>query len=121
IIHKLEQVYGDTDGEEKKITKWFLSTAYYFAYQTNKDSDNAVLLLEKAADYSPLTEKELAYSSNYDVVFLKGKKSYKEEYLDVLSSTQDKAIVLQHRSEEHTSELQSRENLVCRHLLEKTT
>src|SRR5690606_25217068 len=96
IIHKLEQVYGDTDGEEKKITKWFLSTAYYFAYQTNKDSDNAVLLLEKAADYSPLTEKELAYSSNYDVVFLKGKKSYKEEYLDVLSSTQDKAIVLQH-------------------------
>lgn len=96
IIHKLEQVYGDTEGEEKKITKWFLSTAYYFAYQTNKDADSAVLLLEKAADYSPLTEKELAYSSNYDVAFLKGKKSYKEEYLDVLSSTQDKTIVLQH-------------------------
>src|SRR5690606_39593160 len=29
------------------------------------------------------------------------------------------ALVLQRRSEEHTSELQSRENLVCRLLLEK--
>src|SRR5690606_40833839 len=29
------------------------------------------------------------------------------------------AIVVLHRSEEHTSELQSRENLVCRLLLEK--
>src|SRR5690606_41824322 len=29
------------------------------------------------------------------------------------------ACLLQHRSEEHTSELQSRENLVCRLLLEK--
>src|SRR5690606_41553862 len=28
-------------------------------------------------------------------------------------------VVLHHRSEEHTSELQSRENLVCRLLLEK--
>src|SRR5690606_41773313 len=30
-----------------------------------------------------------------------------------------RAVVCQHRSEEHTSELQSRENLVCRLLLEK--
>src|SRR5690606_41137047 len=28
-------------------------------------------------------------------------------------------VVVEHRSEEHTSELQSRENLVCRLLLEK--
>src|SRR5690606_41669962 len=33
--------------------------------------------------------------------------------------TQRTSDQLQHRSEEHTSELQSRENLVCRLLLEK--
>src|SRR5690606_41214988 len=31
----------------------------------------------------------------------------------------DDELVINHRSEEHTSELQSRENLVCRLLLEK--
>src|SRR5690349_23726587 len=32
---------------------------------------------------------------------------------------QDEALLLPHRSEEHTSELQSRRDLVCRLLLEK--
>src|SRR5690606_25839129 len=32
---------------------------------------------------------------------------------------QDSIVITQERSEEHTSELQSRENLVCRLLLEK--
>src|SRR5688572_20387405 len=34
-------------------------------------------------------------------------------------STRDGHLVLMHRSEEHTSELQSQSNLVCRLLLEK--
>src|SRR5690606_32444011 len=33
--------------------------------------------------------------------------------------TANKALLAKHRSEEHTSELQSRENIVCRLLLEK--
>src|SRR5690606_40217186 len=33
--------------------------------------------------------------------------------------TRQRIVDMQHRSEEHTSELQSRENLVCRLLLEK--
>src|SRR5207302_11237966 len=37
-----------------------------------------------------------------------------------LSSDQQSVIAPVRRSEEHTSELQSRENLVCRLLLEKT-
>src|SRR5690606_40833381 len=44
--------------------------------------------------------------------------------LDVRSRTRmvfiDGKLVFERRSEEHTSELQSRENLVCRLLLEKT-
>src|SRR3712207_8587511 len=37
----------------------------------------------------------------------------------VAVSTQETAIVIKERSEEHTSELQSRQYLVCRLLLEK--
>src|SRR5690606_41367823 len=38
---------------------------------------------------------------------------------EVLSQALDAALAIEDRSEEHTSELQSRENLVCRLLLEK--
>src|SRR5436309_5843729 len=38
---------------------------------------------------------------------------------EVVCPTRAQQIVFQERSEEHTSELQSRENLVCRLLLEK--
>src|SRR5690606_39517383 len=38
---------------------------------------------------------------------------------EVIEGTRRRAIALVARSEEHTSELQSRENLVCRLLLEK--
>src|SRR5690606_40227814 len=39
--------------------------------------------------------------------------------IDVNAATRKGIIVMNARSEEHTSELQSRENLVCRLLLEK--
>src|SRR5690606_41621351 len=39
--------------------------------------------------------------------------------LDATTATALRAVVMAARSEEHTSELQSRENLVCRLLLEK--
>src|SRR5690606_41719919 len=45
-----------------------------------------------------------------------------EEFADIIKNTEDSAEKtngLVYRSEEHTSELQSRENLVCRLLLEK--
>src|SRR5690606_6184283 len=41
------------------------------------------------------------------------------EMLNSINSTADSALPTPMRSEEHTSELQSRENLVCRLLLEK--
>src|SRR5207302_8889018 len=41
-----------------------------------------------------------------------------QEFL-VLGGKSEKLLIEQDRSEEHTSELQSRENLVCRLLLEK--
>src|SRR5690606_42098312 len=44
---------------------------------------------------------------------------YSEEADLVLSIVGDSSKLLHPRSEEHTSELQSRENLVCRLLLEK--
>src|SRR5690606_39520299 len=42
-----------------------------------------------------------------------------ERVIEILDEQQEDAGLLQIRSEEHTSELQSRENLVCRLLLEK--
>src|SRR3712207_7956174 len=42
-----------------------------------------------------------------------------EDPIGVLLRRRDEARALEHRSEEHTSELQSRQYLVCRLLLEK--
>src|SRR5690606_41357451 len=56
---------------------------------------------------------------------LQGQPSLGEELLDQLGvvdhleETAQGAVLVLERSEEHTSELQSRENLVCRLLLEK--
>src|SRR5690606_41222969 len=59
-----------------------------------------------------------------DVQFLAGRREMQAELLRVVDAMQavGRQIVLtsdRPRSEEHTSELQSRENLVCRLLLEK--
>src|SRR3712207_8459282 len=41
--------------------------------------------------------------------------------IELVRQLPEQPFVLDHRSEEHTSELQSRQYLVCRLLLEKTT
>src|SRR5690349_22555525 len=46
-------------------------------------------------------------------------KHFAQWPIDVVLSTGPGALILSHRSEEHTSELQSRRDLVCRLLLEK--
>src|SRR5690606_39425750 len=57
-----------------------------------------------------LTRNNMSSSIAYGKVFADGKVNFTAN----MSHRQDMA-----RSEEHTSELQSRENLVCRRLLEK--
>src|SRR5699024_12640198 len=43
------------------------------------------------------------------------------KYITECNERNDRCLTLEHRSEEHTSELQSRFDLVCRLLLEKKT
>src|SRR5690606_41502053 len=50
-----------------------------------------------------------------------GENGLLQAYLELLHIPQTSCDFYQARSEEHTSELQSRENLVCRLLLEKNT
>src|SRR3712207_7873502 len=59
---------------------------------------------------------------------LKGNKAdprWRERYItgdlhtSIIKTVKGRTVMMQHRSEEHTSELQSRQYLVCRLLLEK--
>src|SRR5690606_40396157 len=49
----------------------------------------------------------------------KVKEAEKKDWMQEINNLNFSELPDQERSEEHTSELQSRENLVCRHLLEK--
>ena len=97
IITRLTTVYEQSSGAEQKINKSHLATAHYFTYLATKNfnPNHALVHLEKASEYSPSNERELEYSSNYDIMFLNGKKSYTEDYLTVLSTNGDKDIALQ--------------------------
>src|SRR5690606_40346679 len=66
----------------------------------------------KRINMPPLKHKEV-HSMVYDIMNDKQRKDF-EEFLET-----DFSFEIPKRSEEHTSELQSRENLVCRLLLEK--
>src|SRR3712207_8662509 len=44
-----------------------------------------------------------------------------EDIMNIIDKEKPEGVILQFRSEEHTSELQSRQYLVCRLLLEKKT
>src|SRR5690606_41278238 len=59
------------------------------------------------------------YSHALEVPFLTGRQAYPEPDVTVQGGMLAKISSIYPRSEEHTSELQSRENLVCRLLLEK--
>src|SRR5690606_41503672 len=85
-----------------------------FPYTTLFRSARGILVFDQFATY--ITTLPFAHVRSFDVigsqlVFLKGDALHSYD----LQSFQEKIL----RSEEHTSELQSRENLVCRLLLEK--
>src|SRR3989449_2987531 len=61
---------------------------------------------------------DMAKLEKVDVVVV-GAGASGSVYAAVLARTGKKVVVLEQRSEEHTSELQSRLHLVCRLLLEK--
>src|SRR5690606_40199613 len=60
-----------------------------------------------------------AIDSSYTQAMLKLEAEY-PEYVHLMTGLHPTSVNQNFRSEEHTSELQSRENLVCRLLLEKT-
>src|SRR3712207_7416794 len=80
-----------------------------FPYTTLFRSDPTIVVVAGALSSTGVTQPDLAVD---DMTYLKAMYEYNDgeikEYLDA-----------QGRSEEHTSELQSRQYLVCRLLLEK--
>src|SRR3712207_7213793 len=90
-------------------------------------SRNTAVTLEEQIDSQYVTNK-----SNYDNMWKKFKeiaqvpdmqaKNIKDIYTNIISGRyNDTKLLFKARSEEHTSELQSRQYLVCRLLLEKKT
>ncbi|WP_333626367.1 TlpA disulfide reductase family protein [Sphingobacterium siyangense] len=97
IISKLTTLYNADNTVRKNIIRAHLATANYFAYQiTDKNNkEEALNYLEKAALYSPKNQGETAYNSSYDIIFLKSKKSYAEDYLTELAAGGKKDVALQ--------------------------
>src|SRR5690606_39314625 len=74
-------------------------------------SPNACVIVEDKPRFMAVNEI-LKYNTNYTLDLLK-------QELQILKGELQERILFSSRSEEHTSELQSRENIVCRLLLEK--
>lgn len=88
-ILKLERYVADTLNKERYAERNILAGAYYLKSTTVKKSGDQsdMMYLAEAANYSPKTLKEKAYSSFYDRVFLGTKESYREEYMERLFSS----------------------------------
>src|SRR5690606_39518715 len=86
-----------------------LVRAYGQRYQRRKDEAGGV----DFADLERLALKALTHSSGRALA------ECRRRFVEVLVDEYQDINPVQDRSEEHTSELQSRENLVCRLLLEK--
>ncbi|QIH35275.1 TlpA disulfide reductase family protein [Sphingobacterium sp. DR205] len=97
IISKLTVLYNADKTDHRNITRAHLATANYLAFQVDSKSNKqeALNYLEKAALYSPKNQAEAAYNSSYDIMFLKSKKSYAEEYLTELAAGGKKDVALQ--------------------------
>ncbi|ULT26506.1 hypothetical protein KUH03_06480 [Sphingobacterium sp. E70] len=97
IISRLTVLYNADKTEHRNITRAHLATANYLAYQMTSKSnkEDALNYLEKAALYSPKNQTETAYNSSYDIIFLKSKKSYSEDYLTELAAGGKKDVALQ--------------------------
>src|SRR5690606_39783359 len=79
-------------------------------------------IVGKRADGYHLLESVFYPFPLYDIIEITSKESTARTTLEITGlhlPTEDNNLCLRARSEEHTSELQSRENLVCRLLLEK--
>src|SRR5690554_7367234 len=81
---------------------------YFYAFWVISNNDGKI------------TSKRLAEITQTDKVFIVRIIKYltEKEFIQRLKHPEDKRSFLLHRSEEHTSELQSRPHLVCRLLLE---
>ncbi|AMR32358.1 hypothetical protein A0256_13470 [Mucilaginibacter sp. PAMC 26640] len=79
----LERFAADTLSRSRNADQNILAYAWYLKYTDAKlaDSVKALQYLAKAAQSSPKNEKEKAYTSFYDRVFLKSKESYRDEFI----------------------------------------
>ncbi len=85
-ITKLQKYTADSLNKERYESQNMLAHAYYLKFLSlaKTDSAKAIGYLAKAAEYSPKNNKEKAYASFYDRVFLKSKESYRDDYIDQL-------------------------------------
>lgn len=95
-IAKMERYAADTLNQNRYAEQNMLAGAYYFKYQQAEAAanPNAMIYLSKAAQYSPKTPKEKAYSSFYDRVFIKNKETYRQEFIDKLMSNGNEELAL---------------------------
>src|SRR5690606_39553130 len=91
------------------------------SFPTRRSSD--LLVLQKNHIFNGTIEENIRYgniNATEEEIIEAAKKAYIHDQIMMLPEQyKSKALNLSGRSEEHTSELQSRENLVCRLLLEK--
>src|SRR5690606_41519390 len=93
------------------------SLRYFHSFPTRRSSD-LVLYTKSQFDINSL--EALGVIAFQSSVLAERADSPLKTVADLVAAGQDKEITYSSaRSEEHTSELQSRENLVCRLLLEK--
>src|SRR5690606_42158928 len=101
-----------------------LRLQYFFIFFFNDTATTEIYTLS-LHDALPIYENQLMHFAYYDSLTELPNRRYFQEYaaeqMEIHDETQKSlaVMILDIRSEEHTSELQSRENLVCRLLLEK--
>src|SRR5690606_28692327 len=106
-----DKAVKDAEASKKNLLK--SSVALVLPFQLEQISTSAIM--EKDVKRSALA---LDFYQGFQLGLEESSKNGKDFALHVLDS-RDNDIQNATRSEEHTSELQSRENLVCRLLLEK--
>src|SRR5690606_41199862 len=102
--------------EEKKITVVIVGMGFgkeFIAIYQSHPNIKAVGICTRNED--TLTELKNKFNLDEDLCFTNFDDVTKRDDVDAIHIV---TPVPEHRSEEHTSELQSRENLVCRLLLE---
>ncbi|PWK80224.1 thiol-disulfide isomerase/thioredoxin [Mucilaginibacter oryzae] len=106
IIGNLERYTADTLNANRFADQNLLAYAYYLHYKAAKvtDSVKALRYLAKAARYSPRNNKEKAYASFYDRVFLHSKEGYRDEFMECLFNSGDEQQALQVFAEQINAE-----------------